>query len=48
VVSRKFGGLETLQIEIRDVAPSGWHPEAAAILAEAAPLSLQPALGGAA
>ena len=32
LMSRRFGGLESLQIEIRDVAPSGSHPEAAAIL----------------
>jgi len=36
IVSRRFGGLETLQIEIRDVARSGHHPEAAAVLASAA------------
>ena len=33
VTSRKFGGFESLQLEIRDAAPSGSHPEAAAILA---------------
>jgi single-stranded-DNA-specific exonuclease len=33
LASRRFGGLESLQVEIRDVAPSGSHPEAAAILA---------------
>ena len=32
LASRRFGGLESLQVEIRDVAPSGSHPEAAAIL----------------
>ncbi len=32
VTSRRFGGFESLQLEIRDVAPSGSHPEAAAIL----------------
>lgn len=31
--SRSFGGLETLQLEVRDVAPSGSHPRAAAVLA---------------
>jgi len=31
--SRTFGGFESLQLEIRDAAPSGSHPEAAAILA---------------
>jgi hypothetical protein len=58
IVSRKFGGLETLQIEIRDVATTGWHPEAAAILGEpttttplspAAPVAVSArSLGGAA
>jgi single-stranded-DNA-specific exonuclease len=33
LVSRTFGGFETLQLEIRDAATSGSHPEAAAILA---------------
>lgn len=33
VTSRRFGGLESLQLEIRDAAPSGSHPEAASILA---------------
>ena len=33
ITSRRFGGLESLQIEIRDVAPAGAHPEAARILA---------------
>ncbi len=32
LVSRRFGGFETLQLEIRDAATSGTHPEAAAIL----------------
>ena len=32
LVSRQFGGLETLQLEIRDAATSGSHAEAAAIL----------------
>ncbi|MFL5679544.1 MAG: single-stranded-DNA-specific exonuclease RecJ [Chloroflexota bacterium] len=32
LASRRFGGLESLQIEIRDVARSGSHPEAAAII----------------
>jgi single-stranded-DNA-specific exonuclease len=35
VTSRSFGGFESLQLEIRDVATSGAHPEAAAILAAA-------------
>jgi single-stranded-DNA-specific exonuclease len=32
VVSRSFGGYESLQLEIRDAARSGSHPTAAAIL----------------
>jgi len=32
LVSRVFGGLETLQLEVRDVAPSGSHPRAAEVL----------------
>jgi single-stranded-DNA-specific exonuclease len=35
LASRRFGGFESLQLEIRDVATSGSHPEAAAILASA-------------
>jgi single-stranded-DNA-specific exonuclease len=30
--SRRFGGIESLQLEVRDAAPSGSHPEARAIL----------------
>jgi single-stranded-DNA-specific exonuclease len=30
LASRAFGGLESLQVEIRDVAPAGWHPDGAA------------------
>jgi len=33
VTSRRFGGFESLQLDIRDVATSGAHPEAAALLA---------------
>jgi single-stranded-DNA-specific exonuclease len=33
LTSRTFGGYESLQLEIRDAAPSGSHPEAAAVLA---------------
>jgi single-stranded DNA-specific DHH superfamily exonuclease len=36
ISSRTFGGFESLQLEIRDAAPSGSHPEAAAILARPA------------
>ncbi len=42
--SRTFGGFESLQLEIRDAAPSGSHPETAAILAGGAPgLAVTPA-----
>jgi single-stranded-DNA-specific exonuclease len=37
LVSRAFGGIESLQIEVRDVATSGAHAEAAAILSFATP-----------
>jgi single-stranded-DNA-specific exonuclease len=30
--SRRFGGIESLQLEVRDAAPSGFHPEARAFL----------------
>ncbi len=33
LASRRFGGYESLQLEIRDVATSGQHAEAATILA---------------
>ena len=36
LTSRRFGGFESLQVEIRDVATSGSHPEAAAVLGLAA------------
>jgi single-stranded-DNA-specific exonuclease len=39
--SRRFGGIESLQLDIRDAAPSGHHPEARAIL-EAAPVAVGP------
>lgn len=32
LVSRRFGGLESLQLEIRDAAPAGSHPELATFL----------------
>jgi len=35
LMSRRFGGFESLQVEIRDAAPSGSLPEAAAILGRA-------------
>ena len=36
LASHTFGGFESLQLEIRDAAPSGSHPEAAVVLSEAA------------
>jgi len=44
LMSRRFGGLESLQIEIRDAAPSGSVPEAAAIL-QRMPLAVGPGVG---
>jgi single-stranded-DNA-specific exonuclease len=35
LASRTFGGFESLQLEIRDAAPSGAHPEAALVLSAA-------------
>ena len=32
LISRRFGGYESLQLDIRDVALSGSHPEAAALM----------------
>ena len=50
LTSRTFGGFESLQLDIRDVATSGSHPEAAAILAGRArgsiPASVQIPAGG--
>ena len=40
LVSRTFGGFESLQLEIRDAATAGSHPEAAAILAGRRPRRL--------
>jgi single-stranded-DNA-specific exonuclease len=39
--SRRFGGIESLQLEIRDAAPSGSHPEARALL-DAMPVGVGP------
>ena len=36
VMSRVFGGYESLQLDIRDVSPAGWHERAAAAAAGAA------------
>jgi single-stranded-DNA-specific exonuclease len=35
LASRTFGGFESLQLEIRDAAPSGTHPESALVLSSA-------------
>jgi single-stranded-DNA-specific exonuclease len=43
LTSRRFGGFESLQLDIRDVALSGAHPEAASILS----LENSPVLAGA-
>ena len=45
LTSRRFGGYESLQLDIRDVALSGSHPEAATLLGAepAAPLAVAPA-----
>jgi len=37
LMSRSFGGFESLQLEIRDAAPSGSHPEAALVLGASMP-----------
>ena len=44
LASRAFGGIESLQVEIRDVAAAGAHPEAASILALAVDSPLVPAV----
>ena len=48
ITSRRFGGLESLQIDIRDVAPAGLHPEAARILAAAGGVAVAVPAGNAA
>jgi single-stranded-DNA-specific exonuclease len=40
LTSRTFGGFESLQLEIRDAAPSGSHPEAAAVLGAVSAVAL--------
>ena len=42
LASRVFGGLETLQLEVRDVAPSGSHPRAREVLERAAGMAGAP------
>jgi single-stranded-DNA-specific exonuclease len=39
LASRTFGGLETLQLEVRDIAASGTHPRAREVLERAAGLA---------
>jgi hypothetical protein len=39
LTSRTFGGYESLQLEIRDVAAAGLHPEVAAFGGSALPLT---------
>jgi single-stranded-DNA-specific exonuclease len=40
LTSRRFGGFESLQLDIRDVAMSGAHPESARILGRGAAVAL--------
>src|SRR5262249_25573724 len=43
LTSRRFGGIESLQLDIRDAAPSGSHPETRVILgAEKVPVGPGP------
>jgi single-stranded-DNA-specific exonuclease len=42
LASRVFGGLETLQLEVRDLAPSGSHPRAREVLERAAGMTGAP------
>lgn len=44
LASRRFGGLESLQLEVRDAAPSGSHPRAAEVLAHAAARAGRPVM----
>ncbi|HTK44587.1 MAG TPA: single-stranded-DNA-specific exonuclease RecJ [Patescibacteria group bacterium] len=44
LMSRRFGGIESLQLDIRDAAPSGMHPEARTIL-DAEPVPVGPGPG---
>jgi single-stranded-DNA-specific exonuclease len=45
LASRAFGGLETLQLEVRDVAPSGTHPRAREVLERSAGVGVGPVPG---
>jgi single-stranded-DNA-specific exonuclease len=42
LVSRRFGGIESLQLDIRDAAPSGYHAEAAAAMGVATVIAAPP------
>jgi single-stranded-DNA-specific exonuclease len=44
LMSRRFGGIESLQLDIRDAAPSGSHPEARTLL-DADPVPVGPGPG---
>ncbi len=46
ITSRTFGGFESLQLDIRDVARSGAHPEAAALLGVEPALASSALAGG--
>ena len=46
ITSRRFGGFESLQLDIRDVARSGAHPEAAALLVAGGSMPGVPAAAG--
>jgi single-stranded-DNA-specific exonuclease len=46
LTSRVFGGFESLQLDIRDVATSGSHAEAAVILGDVGPLPTVAAVAG--
>ena len=46
LTSRVFGGFESLQLDIRDVATSGNHAEAATILGDVRPLASVAAVAG--
>jgi hypothetical protein len=46
LTSRRFGGFESLQLDIRDVATAGSHPRSAALLDAAAIAAGDPVLAG--
>jgi single-stranded-DNA-specific exonuclease len=45
VMSRTFGGYESLQLEVRDVAPEGWHAASSAAAAPRAIAAPAPVVG---